>query len=231
MNPLIIAIIASIVAMFVVACGLKLIDIGSSLANPIIKYGPVIACILGVVAAFNFLLIDTLELVIVENVALIGALSFVAFCLLRFTFDIIRGCLLIPKRAKSRKSGRVSKLSVAGIFGLDFISGIIAGAVAGVSFSLNIGTGIIVVISLMMLILGNRINLIKRYQAARLSRKENIIALVLTLVAFPLCAITVCIYARKLYSVTGVFLAVAFGYLLYISLFKAVEIVKKLRKS
>ena len=231
MNPLVIAIVTSALAAFVVACGLKLIDIGSSLARPIVKYGPVAACLVGVIATFNFLLIDTLDLISAEYTLLISAISLVAFGLIYLIFDILRRCLLIPKRAKSRKSGRVSWLSVACIFGLDLASGIMAGAVAGVSFALNTGTGITVVCALMLLILDRKIQLIKRYQAAKLSRGENIAALSLTLIAFPVAASLICNISRGYYFAMGAFLAVALGYLLCLSAIKAVEIVKTLRKS
>ena len=231
MNPLVIAIVASILASFVIACGLKLIDIGSNLANYVVKYGPFIACLLGVIAVFNFILVDALELLSIKDVALIGGLSLVAFSLLFFMFDIIRRCLLIPKRAKSRKSGRASKLSVVAIVVIDLISGLAAGAVAGVGFALNIGTGVIVICALMMLILDRRIKLIQRYQKAHLDRSENIAALSATLVAFPVAASLSCYFSRGLYSLMGVALALSLGYLLSWSAFKAVEIVKKLRKS
>jgi len=231
MNPLVIAIISSAMAVFVVACGLKLIDLGSSFTNAIVKIGPAVACVLGMVAVFNFMLIDALELVDLPNVALIGAISLIAFSILRLIFDITRRGLLIPKRAKSRKSGRVSKLSVAAIIGLDLISGIAAGATAGVSFALNIGTGIVVVCAIVTLMLDQKISLIRRYQDAHLSRGENITALAATLVAFPIAVSLVCFFARDHYSLMGSFIVVALGYLLSWSVLKAVEIVKTLRKS
>ena len=231
MNPLVIAIIASILAPFAIACSLKLIDIGSNFANYILKYGPIVACLLGVVAVFNFMLVDTLELLSIQNVALVGVLSLIASSLLVFFADIIRRGLLTPKRAKSRKSGRVSGVSVSALFVVDLISGIIAGAVAGVSFVLNIGTGVIVICALMMLILDQKIKLIQRYQKAHLSRAENITLLMSTLVAFPVVASLTCFFTRRLYAYMGAFLALALGYLLSLSLIKAVEIVKKLRKS
>ena len=231
MNPIVIAIVASVLAVFVVACGLKLIDLGSSFTNIIVKAGPAVACVLGVIAVFNFMLIDALELIDMPNVALVGVISLLAFSLLRFIFDVTHRGLLIPKRAKSRKSGRASKLSIAALFGLDFISGLVAGAVAGVSFALNIGTGIVVVCAIMMLMLDQKISLIRRYQNAHLKRGENIAALAMTLIAFPVAASLVCLFARDYYSLMGVFLSVALGYLLCWSVFKAVEIVKTLRKS
>ncbi len=231
MNPIVIAIVASVLAVFVIACGLKLIDLGSPFANLIYKFGPVVACMLGVVAVFIFMLIDTLELVDMPIVAIAGISALVAFSLLRFLFDILRRGLLIPKRAKSRKFGRVSKLSVTAIICLDLISGIAAGAAAGLSFALNIGTGIVVVCAIMMLMLDQKISLIRRYQDAHLSRNENIIALAVTLVAFPVAAILTCLFARNFYSMMGIFLSAALGYLLSWSAFKAVEIVKTLRKS
>ena len=231
MNPLVIAIVTSALAAFVVACGLKLIDIGSNLARPIVKYGPVAACLIGVIAVFNFQLIDALDLISMEYALIVGGLSLVAFGLIYFIFDILRRCLLIPKRAKSRKQGRVSKLSVACIFCLDLASGIMAGAVAGVSFALNTGTGITVVCALMLLMLDRKIQLIKRYQTAKLNRGENIAALGLTLVAFPVATGVICYISRSAYSAMGAFLAVALGYLLCLSAIKAVEIVKTLRKS
>ena len=231
MNPLVVAITTSILASFVMACGLKLIDIRSNFANYIVKYGPIIACLLGVVAVFNFILIDALELITLQDVALIGVLSFAAFSILRFMFDISRRGLLVPKRAKSRKSGRISRLSVAATIVLDLVSSIAAGTAAGVSFALNIGTGIVVVCTIMMLILDQKINLIRRYQNARLSRGEIVATVVVTLVAFPIVSSLVCFFARGFYSLMGAFLSVTLGYLLSWSIFKAVEIVKTLRKS
>ena len=231
MSPLLVAIIISVFAMIVVACGLKLIDLGSSLAKPIQKAGPTVACLLGIVAVFNFLLIDTLELMTVQNIILVGIISLLAFVFLRYIFDITRRGLLIPKRAKSRKSGRMSKLSVAGIMGLDLVSGIMAGAVAGMSFTLNIGTGIVVVCAFMALLLDQKIELIRRYQVAHFKRSENILALTLTLVVFPVATGFVCSIARRYYPVMGAFMAVSLGYLLSWSLYKVIEIVKTLRKS
>lgn len=231
MSPFVIAIVTSILAVFVVACGLKLIDIRSSFASLIVKYGPVVACLLGVIAVFSFMLVDTLEILDWQNILLVGVVSAAACGFVRFAFDISRRGLLIPKRAKSRKSGRMSALSIACIFGLDLFSGIAAGFTAGLSFTQNIGTGIIVVLALMMLILDQRINLIQRYQAAHFKRSENIAATVLALIGFPIMTAVFCYLGRRFYVEMGVFMAFALGYLFSWSAFKAVEIVKTLRKS
>ena len=221
---------ACILSTFVIFCGLKLFDIGSSLADIIRRAGPAFGLIFLIVAILNFLLKDTLDLADGNYVLWTTVVSMIGFAFLGFISNITKHGLLEPKRQKSRKRGRVSSLSVAAVAVLDVIAGAILGAAAGISFTLNFGTGIMVLCALIQLQIVGKVATIRRYQDAHFTRRENITVLALSLCASPIVAILVNIWARDRYRHVGIFMAVAIGYLVYLGLFHLVLIVKKYQK-
>ena len=126
-------------ATFAIFCGLKLIDIGSTLSEPVRKFSPALGIIFAIVAIANFLLGDTLSLLDSNYVAWTVTVSMVAFAFLCFLISIIKRSLLVPKRKQSQKRGRASKLSVAAVGAIDVVTGCVIGAVSGISFTLNFG--------------------------------------------------------------------------------------------
>ena len=214
-------------ATFAIFCGLKLIDIGSTLSEPVRKFSPALGIIFTIVAIANFLLGDTLSLLDSNYVAWTVTVSMVAFAFLCFLISIIKRSLLVPKRKQSQKRGRASKLSVAAIGAIDVVTGCVIGAVSGISFTLNFGTGIMVLCSLLLLQIATKIMTIRRYQEAFISRRENVTVLVLSLCASPIVASLVNAWARVRYRHVGVFMAIAIGFLLFFGIYHLVLIVKK----
>ncbi len=227
MNTLGMVIATCILATFVVFCGLKLFDIGSSLADPIRKMGPALGIVLLIVAIFNFLLKDTLELSDGNHVLWMTVVGMLGFAFFDFIVNIVKHGLLEPKRKKSRKRGRMSGLSVAAIAAFDILAGCIMGAAVGISFTLNFGTGVMVLCALILLQIVGKVATIRRYQEAHFTRRENITVLTLSLCASPVIAILVNAWARERYHYVGIFMALAIGYLAYLGLYHLVLIVKK----
>ncbi len=230
MNALGFVIAANIVATIVTICGLRLFDVGSDLAEPIRKYGVFLGIIFAFAAIFSFLLPDTLELLEANYLIWTTIVSMMAFAFLGFVIAIAKRSLLEPKRQKSRKRGRMSGLSVSAVAALDVVSGAIVGAAAGISFTLNFGTGIIVLCALVLLQIATKVLSIRQYQDAQFTRRENIAVLVLSLGISPVVASLVNLWARDRYRHMGVFMALAIGYLAYLCLYHLVIVVKKRQK-
>ncbi len=229
MNSFGMVIAVNLLATFVIFCGLKLFDMRSTFSEPIRRFSPALGLVFLTVAIFNFLLKDTFELMKDEYVPLVIIVSMLAFSFLGFLSDISKRNLLVPKRKESRRRGRMSNLSVIAIGVIDTLAGCVTGAVAGLSFVLNFGTGIVVLCSLILLQIVSKVSSIRRYQDAFMSRRENITVLAVSLLASPIAAILVNAWARPRYHHVGVLMAVAVGYLAYIGLYHLVLIVKKLQ--
>lgn len=229
MNSFGMVIAVNLLATFVIFCGLKLFDMRSTFSEPIRRFGPALGLVFLTVAIFNFLLKDTFELMKDEYVPLVVIVSMLAFSFVGFLSDISKRNLLVPKRKESRRRGRMSNLSVVAIGIIDALAGCVTGAVAGLSFVLNFGTGIVVLCSLILLQIVSKVASIRRYQDAFMSRRENITVLAVSLLASPITAILVNAWARPRYHHVGVLMAVAVGYLAYIGLYHLVLIVKKLQ--
>lgn len=220
---------ANLMATFVIFCGLKLFDLGSNLADPIRKYGPVLSVIFVLVGICNFLLKDTLDLIDGNYALWMITVGMVGFAFLGFIINLTKKSLLVPKRKESRRRNRMSKLSVAAIAVLDIVIGCVVGGVAGISFTLNFGTGFVVLCALVLLQIVGKVATIRRYQDAYFSRGENITVLSLSLLASPIVAILVNMWAREHYRHVGIFMALAIGYLVYWGIYQVILIVKKLQ--
>lgn len=227
MNTLGMVIATNVLATIAVLCGLKLFDIGSSFADFIRKYGPVLGVIFAVVAIFNFLLKDTLDITDGNYTLWMIVVGMVGFAFLGFVMNLTKKTLLTPKRKESRKRSHVSKLSISAVAVMDIIAGCIAGATAGISFTLNFGTGFVTLCSLVLLQIIGKVATIRRYQDANFTRGENITVLVLSLLASPIMAALVNMWARPRYHHVGIFMALAIGYLAYLGIYQVILIVKK----
>ena len=227
MNTLEMVIAVNLLATFVIFCGLKLFDLGSNLADPIRKYGPILGTVFAVVAIFNFLLKDTLELLDGNYTLWMVVVGMIAFAFLGFITNLTKRSLLVPKRKESRRRNRMSKLSVFAIAVLDILAGCIVGATAGISFTLNFGTGFVTLCALVLLQIIGKVATIRRYQDAYFNRRENIMVLSLSLLVSPIVATLVNMWAREHYRHVGIFMALAIGYLVYLSVYQVVLIVKK----
>jgi len=227
MNTLGMVIAANVFATIAILCGLKLFDLGSSLADPIRKYSPILGIIFAFIAIFNFLLKDTLDLTDGNYTLWMVVVSMIGFAFYDFMVNFAKRGLLEPKSKESRKRGRVSKMSVTAVALLDILSGAIFGAAAGISFTLNFGTGIVTLCSLILLQIVMKVAVIRHYQDARFTRKENITVLVLSLATSPIVASLVNLWARDRYRHVGIFMALAIGYLAYLGIYQVVLIVKK----
>ena len=236
MNALGIIIAANIAATFVIFCGLKLFDMGSDLAEIIRKYGAFLGIIFSFVAIFNFLLTDTLELIDNGNAVWIITAGMVAFAVLHYATIIVKHLLLKKKEIITKKKAKrtIAKspagLKVAGIGLIDVLIGVIVGAVAGLSFTLNNGTGIMVLCALILLQIVGKVSTIRQYQEANFTRGQNITVLACSLCASPIVSILLAIWSRENYRHVGVFMAVAVSYIAYLCLYHLVVIAKKFKK-
>lgn len=230
MNDLIMTIAANVLAVFVIACAVKLFDIGSSFANLIRKYGVYLAILLGVVAAFNMFLPDLIEIADGKTIVIVAVIMVLASSFLAYEFSILRDIFTKPKRQKSRKNGRVSRWSVAFVAVMDMISGAMIGATAGIAYTLSFGAGIMTTCAIILFQTHIKVDLIDRYWKAFFSRGENIFILVVSLLAQLATSLVVYLYVGPHFNLFGVFISAAFGYLLYLCISRLFMIAKSRKK-
>lgn len=230
MNNPIFIISVNVLAVLVIACAIKLFDIGSTFAVMIRKYGVYFAILLGVIAAFGLLLPDLLEIAEGKVVAYVSIVTVLACSFLAYEFSILRRCLLEPKRKKSRKKGRASGLSVAFVTAMDIVSGAMIGATAGICYTLNVGTGLIATCAIILFQTHIKVDLIDRYWKAFFSRGENIFILICSLLAQLAAALATYLFVEPHFNLMGVFVSVGFGYLVYLCISRLFMIAKT-RKS
>ena len=230
MNNIIAVIVANVLAVFVIGCAIKLFDIGSSFAALIQKYGVYLAILLGVAAAFALILPDLIEIAEPKVIAYTAMVMVLACSFLAYEFSILRKMFLEPKRKKSRRKGRASRWSVAFVTVMDVVSGLMVGATAGISYTLNFGTGIMVTCAIILFQTHIKVDLIDRYWKAFFTRGENIFILVVSLLAQLAAALLVYFYANPRYHLMGVFISAGFGYLLYLCISRFFMIAKSHKK-
>lgn len=235
MNALSIIIIANIAATFVIFCGLKLFDMGSDLAEIIRKYGVFLGVIFAFVAVFNFLLKDTFDIYDDKLVVPVVMASMVSFAILGFLAELAKHHLLKQPEPAKKKAKRTVAQSPAGIKlaslgAIDLVFGVLAGAATGVSFTLNNGTGIMVLCAFILLQVVDKVATIHRYQEASLVRGQIIAILATTFCASTVVSILLALFARENYRHFGIFMAMAIGYIGYICIYHLVRIVKKYQK-
>ena len=230
MNNPILVISANVLAVLVIACAVKLFDLGSTFAYAIRKYGVYLAILLGVVAAFTMMLPDLLELVDGKTIAIVSAVIVLACSFLAYEFSILRHIFLEPKRKKSRANGRASRWSVAVVTLMDMISGAMVGATVGIAYTLNLGAGLMASCAVILFQTHIKVDLIDRYWHAFFKRGENIFVLIMSLLAQLAAALVVYFYVGPHFNLFGVFISAGFGYLLYLCISRFFMIAKS-RKS
>jgi len=228
-NPVLIASV-NVLAILVIACAVKLFDIGSNFAVLIRKYGIYFAILLGVIAAFPLLLPDLLEIAEGKVIAYVSVVTVLACSFLAYEFSILRRCFLEPKRKKSRKKGRASGYSVAFVALMDMVSGAMIGATTGICYTLNFGTGLIATCAIILFQTHIKVDLIDRYWKAFFSRGENIFILVCSLLAQLAAALATYFFVEPHFHLMGVFVSVGFGYLIYLCISRLFMIAKNRKK-
>jgi hypothetical protein len=228
-NPIVV-ISANVLSVLVIACAVKLFDLGSTFAYAIRKYGVYLAILLGVVAAFVMILPDLLEIADGNTIAIVSVVMVLACSFLAYEFSILRRIFLEPKRKKSRANGRASRWSVASVTLMDMISGAMVGATAGIAYTLNLGAGLMTTCAVILFQTHIKVDLIDRYWHAFFKRGENIFILVMSLLAQLAAALVVYLYVNPHFNLFGVFIAAGFGYLLYLCISRFFMIAKS-RKS
>ena len=231
MGQLPLVIFANVAATVAILCGLKLFDIGSDFSDMIRKYGVFLGLVLAFVTILQFLLIDATEVLDGNIVYWTVFVSMVFFAIICRIIEMTKRSLLEPKRKESRKRGRMSKISVVVIDSIDIVTGIAYGVAAGVSFTSNIGTGMMVLCSFILLRLVAEVALIRRYQDAHFTRKENIVSLMLTLCISPVVAVPIYLLTRSQHRNSALLLSIVAGFLIYTCLYHLVMIVVKIRRN
>lgn len=227
MNSLGFIIAANISATFVVFCGIKLFDMRSELAEIIRRYSAFLGLIIAFVAIFNYLLPDALDLFDDKLAPLVILSSAATILILDYCLNVARRLLL---EKKSKKTKRISNTSIATITVLDCLASIVAGAAIGFSFTLNFGTGMMVLCAWILYQLTSKVFQIQQYQDANFSRRANIINFSLSLCMTPIAASLICAWARNQFAHAGFFMTAAVGFFAYLCIYQAVIIVKKFQK-
>lgn len=222
MNTLGFVIASSIAAAFVFLCGIKLFDMGSELAEPIRKYGVFLGLIIAFATIFNFLLPDILE-IFDENMTFgVVFASMIGFAILGRIVEFMRHLLLDAK-----KNTKVSLSRLAAIDVIELITGLVYGAAVGVSFTVTSGSGIMLLCTFILFCLVGRVQTIRRYQLAHVSRRANVVALIISACSAPLAAIGTYLLGSNHFRSMGFFMSVALGFLVYVSLLHLTAIVVK----
>ena len=231
MNPLAVVISANIAAAFVLFCGIKLFDLGSDFAELIRRHGAFLGLVVALVTIFNFLLTDTADILNGDLLFWTVFVSMICFAILGRLTDLVKVKLLSRKHGKTKKHASPSVLSIITIDLIELIIGAIYGLVAGVSFIVTTGTGVMVLCTLILLRIIGKVETIRQYQEAGFSRRQNIISLVISFCASPIAAILIYLFLRGNYRSAGVLMATAAGFLIYISLYRALTVIVKKYKN
>jgi zinc transporter ZupT len=227
MNPTVTVIAANLAAAFVIICGIKLFDIGSEFADLIRRYGIFLGLVIAFVTIFNFLLVDTAELVDDTLLYWTVFVSMISFAILGRLAEATKRLILVSK--KKRK--KVSTSSVLVLALIDILIGVVYGAVSGVSFMVTTGTGVMVLCAIILLRLMSKVTTIGQYQTAGLSRRQNILIFSLSLIVTPAVAILCYLLFRSDIYSAGVYMASATGFLVYLCLLQITTLVVKKYKN
>jgi zinc transporter ZupT len=197
---------------------------GSELAEPIRKYGAFLGLIIAFATIFNFLLPDILEILDGNTVFGVVFASMISFAVLGRIIEFLKRILLSTKK---KANSRPTMPKIIAIDAIELIVGLIYGAAVGVSFSVTTGSGIMLLCAFILFCLVSRVQTIRRYQLARMTRRANIIALIIPSCIAPAATIITYLLARTHYRSMGFFMSVALGFLVYISLFNITTLVVK----
>lgn len=222
MNLVLFAAIATIFAIFAIFCGIKLFDLGSTLSDPIRRYGGFLAVIFAFVAIFNFLIVDALELKDGGFIALVIVSTIAALCLVSALIDSAR-----LRLTKGRTTSLKKQLALGSF---DVLGGLATGVAIGCSFALTSGAGILSLCALILFMISRKVAIIYLYQNAHYSRRANAVTLVISLCVIPIVAPLVCAFLQANTSAVAFALSLAAGYFGYLSLAQLLEIVKKYQK-
>ncbi len=229
MNPIGLMITTTLVATFVVFCGIKLFDMGSELADLIRKYGAVVGIILAFTVAVGFLIPDTIETSKQILVAPTVIMSALVFMVLGYLLDILRKRLTSKKRLSS-KTSRVPRSITASVGLICIAENAVMGIVIGYCFLQNIGSGIMALCALVLYLILANVENIRRFQDARFSRRQNIIIVSASLFTLPVAAIVTFMITRTNYLHLGTHIAIAAGFFFYLMICYLLDIIAKLRQ-
>lgn len=227
MNPLVTVIAANITAAFVIFCGIKLFDIGSDFADLIRRYGVFLGLVIAFVTIFNFLLSDTGDVLDSNIIYWTVFVSMICFAILGRLADVVKRLILAPR--KKRKKMTAGPVIV--VLMIDLIIGAIYGLASGASFMVTTGTGVMVLCSIILLRLMGLVSTIGRYQEAKLSRRQNSLIVALSLIVTPVVAIITYLLLRSNFRSSGVYMASAAGFLIYLCLLQITTLVVKKYKN
>ncbi len=228
MNAIATVIAANIAAAFVIYCGIKLFDIGSDFADFIRRYGVFLGIVIAFVTIFNFLLVDTADLI---DDGLLYWTVFVSMICFAVLGRIIEASKRIILERKKKKKKQISASSLLILIMIELAIGVAYGLASGMSFMVTTGTGVMVLCSVILLRLMSEVSTIGRFQEARLSRGQNILITAISLCAMPISAILVYLFCHPNFRSMGVYMASATGFLVYVCLLQITTLVVKKYKN
>lgn len=231
MNGLALVVSANIAAAFVLFCGIKLFDLGSDFADLIRRHGVFLGLILALVTIFNFVLVDAGEIIDGELLLWTMLVSMVSFAILGRLVDLMKVKILSKKRSKKAKHSAPSLLSIIVINLTELIIGVIYGIVAGSSFIVTTGTGVMVLCTLILLRIIGKVETIRQYQDSGFSRGQNIAALIVSFCSSPAAAIATYLILRGNYRPASMLMATAAGFLTYVSIYRVLSVIVKKYKN
>lgn len=227
MNSLQAIVIVNIVAFFAIVCGIKLFDLGSSLADIIRKYGIFLGIILAVVTIVCFLLPNAAQTIKDGQVGLPFIASFLVVVVVDSIFRQIRKKITEPKK---QKRARVAKSQVFGLYALEIINSALTGTMIGFSFIFDFTSGMLFLCALVLYQIMDKVHLIVRLQEAGFNRGKYIAATVTSLIIVPAVACVTSVLLHENYMHLGALIAIAAGYLGGISLGRLMPVVAKMRQ-
>lgn len=213
---------ACIFAPIVVLCALGLFFIKSSLARPLHRLSIPFALILTLVVIFIFLLIDIGDLLSGSLIALVSLSSALAFLLFGHVISLCRRRLKRAYLALERGHARVRRRHAPRWFFhlvfllLDLLGAIFAGIAAGFAFLVSLGSGIMLICTLILFAVPQCVARLDRYRAWNFSHRALALNLTLSLAFFPLSALLAYFLAINMLGLFGVLLSFSVGYLVYL---------------
>lgn len=239
MNEQIMLVSALIVlASFVVFCGIKLFTMGSDLATIIHKYGLGLGLLFLLAAVFAFLLPNATTVLGWPLTILLVVLICTGLILIEHELSICRHYLLSAacldnshvkhvKGAKRHRSPRLAALIGLNLFGI--FGGILDGIAIGASFLPGIGSGMVALSAMALLVILQKVACIQDVEN-KLSEKQVVFYIALSLIVTPVTAIVTYIFTRSQYAYASVYEAIAASYFIYLTIWNFYFIVKNRKK-
>ncbi len=224
--PFIICLI--LMSALVTACGVKLFDMGSGLISALRRHGLFIGAIVVLVVVALFLIEEVALLFGEKSPVLAIILGSLGSLIIAASLDYIRRAIFA--KSMSKKQRRNIRTTVAGVSAIETAFGLLSSTVAGLCFTTNIGTGVMVLCAMTVVRLVHIIISIERCERAVFTRRAIIGIVVLALTSFVAAAILTYLSTYHIYHHLGVALALATGYLISTMFYGLPSLVEKRKK-